>query len=234
MQALILAGGLGTRLRKAVNDRPKPMALVNGKPFLEYQIEYLRKNNIDDIILSVGYMSETIEEYFSSGKNFGISIRYVREKDFLGTGGAIKNAIQVLNDEFFALNGDSLFLVDLNSMIKFHKDNQADLTISLAKVNDNSKYGNIHVDNKFQITKFVEKGNSSEKLINGGIYYFKKDICDWKNFPENFSLEKEFFPQVVTKNRIFGYLSDSYFIDIGTVEDYKRFESEIVSGAIKL
>jgi len=234
LQALILAGGLGTRLRHVVSDRPKPMALVNGKPFLEYQIEFLRKNNIDDIVLSVGYMSEKIEKHFGSGKNFGISIRYVREKDFLGTGGAIKNAIQALNDYFFALNGDSLFLVDLDSMIKFHKDNQAEMTIALAKVGDNSRYGNIHVSNKFQITEFTEKGNSSEKLINGGIYYFRKDTWNWKNFPEKFSLEKEFFPQIVTKNRIFGYLSDSYFIDIGTVEDYKKLESDVSSGTIKL
>lgn len=234
MQAVILVGGLGTRLRDVISDRPKPMAPVNGKPFLEYQVEFLKNNGIREIVFSTGYMSEKIEEHFGSGEKYGIEIKYVKEKDLLGTGGAIKNAKDVLDDQFFALNGDSMFLVDLNSMVKFHGKNHADLTIALAKVKEKSRFGNVLINNKFQITGFAEKENISGDLINGGIYYFEKNNFDWNAFPEKFSIEKEFFPQVVKKNSIFGFVSDSYFIDIGTIEDYKRFENDISCDITKL
>jgi NDP-sugar pyrophosphorylase family protein len=234
LQSLILAGGLGTRLREAVNDRPKSMALVNGKPFLEYQIDFLKKNGIKDIILSTGYMSEKIEEYFGSGKKHGISVRYAKEKDLLGTGGAIKNAKDMLDEQFFVLNGDSIFLIDFNKMIKFHEENKADSTLSLVKVKDKLRYGNVRIDYNFQITGFVEKENSAGELISGGIYFFEKSCFDWNVLPEKFSIEKEFFPTLVIEKRVFGFVSDSYFIDIGTVKDYAKFENHLTSGIITI
>ena len=233
-QAVILVGGLGTRLRDLVSDRPKPMAPVNGKPFLEYQVEFLKNNDIKEIIFSTGYMGEKIEEHFGSGDKYGIQIRYVKEKDLLGTGGAIKNAINILEEQFFVLNGDSMFLVDLSSMVKFHNHHHADLTISLAKVKQKSRFGNVQVNDKFQIIEFAEKENITGDLINGGIYYFEKNNFDWNTFPEKFSIEKEFFPQVVQTNNVFGYVSDSYFIDIGISEDYAKFGKDIHSGIVKL
>jgi len=233
-QAVILVGGLGTRLRDLISDRPKPMAPVNGKPFLEYQVEFLKNNDIKEIVFSTGYMGEKIEEHFGSGDKYGIQIRYVKEKDLLGTGGAIKNAINILEEQFFVLNGDSMFLVDLSSMVKFHNHHHADLTISLAKVKQKSRFGNVQVNDKFQIIEFAEKENITGDLINGGIYYFEKNNFDWNTFPEKFSIEKEFFPQVVKKNNVCGFISDSYFIDIGTTEDYKRFENDISNGLVKL
>ena len=233
-QAVVLVGGLGTRLRDLVNDRPKPMAPVNGKPFLEYQVEFLKNNGIGEIIFSTGYMSEKIEEHFGSGKKYGLQIKYVKEKDLLGTGGAIKNAKDIMKEQFFVLNGDSMFLIDLNSMVEFHKNNHADLTIALAKVQQKSRFGNVEINDKFRITGFTEKENIPGDLINGGIYYFEKNNFNWNTFPEKYSIEKEFFPQVVKKNNVFGFVSDSYFIDIGTIEDYKRFENDISNGLAKL
>ncbi|MDE2589615.1 MAG: nucleotidyltransferase family protein [Patescibacteria group bacterium] len=233
MQALILAGGLGTRLRNVVKDRPKPMAIIGGKPFLEYQIELLKKNGVKDIILSTGYMSEKVVEYFHSGEKHGVSIKYVKEEDLLGTGGAIKNAKDILDEQFLALNGDSIFLVDIQSMIKFHRDNQADLTISLAGVKEKSKFGNVKTNDNSQITEFIEKGDSPTGLINGGIYYFEKDNFDWQSFPDKFSIEKDFFPQVIKNKRVFGFVSDSYFIDIGTEEDYEKFAKVLSDGMMK-
>lgn len=227
-------GGLGTRLRNVVKDRPKPMALIHGKPFLEYQVEWLKKNGVKDIILSTGYMSEKIEEYFHSGEKHGISIKYVKEKDLLGTGGAIKNARDVLDEQFLALNGDSMFLVDIKSMIQFHRDNQADLTISLARAKEQSKFGNVKTNDKLQITEFVEKGDSPTGLINGGIYYFEKNEFDWQSLPDKFSIERDFFPQVIKNKRVFGFVSDSYFIDIGTEEDYEKFGKDLSDGIMKL
>lgn len=210
------------------------MALVNGKPFLEYQIQFLKKNNICDIVLSIGYMSEKIEEHFGSGKNHGISIRYAKEKELLGTGGAIRNVLEMLDEQFLVLNGDSMFQIDINSMVKFHSSNNADLTISLAKTYDKSRFGNVVINDKSQIIDFAEKGNSSGELINGGIYCFEKSRFKWKDYPEKFSVEKEFFPQVVTKNRVFGFVSNSYFIDIGITEEYERFENDIINDMVKL
>ncbi|MEO9307234.1 MAG: nucleotidyltransferase family protein [Nitrososphaera sp.] len=233
MQAVILAGGLGTRLRSTVNDRPKSMALVNGKPFLEYQIELLRKNNICDVVLSTGYMGEIIENHFGTGEKFGVSVSYVREKELLGTGGAIRNAIDILDEQFFVLNGDSMFLIDFNSMVRFHHTNNADITIALAKIHDKSRFGNVVINDHYQIIQFVEKGDSSGGLINGGIYLFKRNSFKWKDLPNKFSIEKDFFSQVVAKNRVFGFVSDSYFVDIGVPEDYGKFEDDVICGRWK-
>lgn len=234
MQALILAGGLGTRLRDVVNDRPKSMAPVNGKPFLEYQIRFLKNNGIDDLVISTGYMSEKIEEYFGTGKNHAVSIRCVKEKELLGTGGAIKNSLEMLDEQFFVLNGDSVFLVDINSMLQFHNNNHADLTLALAKGGEKSRFGNVNVNDKSQVVEFVEKMNASGDLINGGIYLFEKNNFDWNGFPQKFSIEKEFFPRVIPQGRVFGFVSDSYFIDIGTAQDYERFGRQLSTGTIKL
>jgi len=206
------------------------MALINGKPFLEYQLAFLKKNGIADIILSTGYMSEKIEEYFHSGEKLGISIRYVKEKELLGTGGAIKNAKNILNEQFFVLNGDSIFLIDINDMVKFHRDNHSDATLALVQVKDKSRYGNVHVDSKFQITGFIEKGNSEEGLVSGGVYLFEKSCFQWTSLPEKFSIENDFFPNLVTDKRVFGFVSNSYFMDIGTVEDHEKFRKHIADG----
>lgn len=234
LQALVLAGGLGTRLRDVIKDCPKPMAPVNGKPFLEYQLAFLKKNGIQDIVLSTGYMSEKIEEHFGSGKTHGVSITYVKEKESLGTGGAIKNAVNMLEKQFLVLNGDSLFLIDITSMTDFHKKHNADMTLALAKIKDKSRYGSVDVDCNLQIKRFVEKEGSSSELINGGIYFFEKHNIAWDAFPSKFSIEKDFFPQLVVKNKIFGFVSDSYFIDIGTAKDYENFRKQLSAGIIQV
>ena len=152
----------------------------------------------------------------------------------LGTGGAIKNAIPVLEKQFFVLNGDSVFLIDLDAMIKFHEDNRADLTLALAKVKDKSRFGNVQIDEKFRIMEFFEKNNIGGDLISGGIYLFERDNFDWNVFPKKFSIEKDFFPHAVIQKNIFGFFSDSYFIDIGTAEDYEKFGKHLRSGSVLL
>lgn len=231
MQAVLLVGGLGTRLRKTVSDRPKSMALINGKPFLEYQIRFLKKNNICDIMLLTGYMSEKIEEHFGSGQSFDVSIRYIKETELLGTGGSIKNAMDVLDEQFLVSNGDSLFLVDINSMMKFHKNVQADLTMALAKTCDKSRFGSVLTNASSQIVNFGKR-NLPGELINGGIYFFEKSRFKWKEFPTKFSIEHDFFPQVIQQNKVFGFISNSYFIDIGITEDYKKLGEDLNLGIV--
>lgn len=226
MQALILAGGLGTRLGSMIKDLPKPMALIEGKPFLEYQIGFLKNAGISDIILCTGYQGEKIQQYFLDGKKHGITIRYSHEKEPLGTGGPIKYVRDLLDCEFFVLNGDSLFMIDMNSMKSFHRENNADATLALVNVKNSSRFGTVQLDANFQIKEFSEKENSSEGYINGGIYLFKKSCFDWNNLPDKFSIEKEFFPCLVKNKKVFGFVSESYFIDIGTPEDYKKIKPE--------
>lgn len=158
MQAIILVGGLGTRLRQVVKDRPKPMALVNGKPFLEYVINNLKSMGIKDIILATGYKEDIIREYFGNGEHLGVNIDYSKEESPLGTGGAIKNAERFIkHDEVFVLNGDTYLNVDLKAMMDFHRESKSFFTMALRKVEDGSRYGSVKLAENSQILSFEEK-----------------------------------------------------------------------------
>lgn len=231
MQALILVGGLGTRLRSIVKDRPKPMALIEDKPFLEYLIENLKKNGIKDIILATGYMSEIIEDYFKDGREFGVNIVYSKENVQLGTAGAIKNAEKYIKDEVFVLNGDTYFDVDFKKLYEFHKNANSIFTMVLRKIADASRYGAVECDKENKITSFVEKGETSKSdYINGGIYIIKKKILNLIENEKTVSLEKEVIPKVLREEKIYGYRCGNYFIDIGIPEDYIKFCTKVKRG----
>jgi NDP-sugar pyrophosphorylase family protein len=234
LQAAILAGGLGTRLRELVNDRPKALAEINGKAFLEYQIEFLKRFLITDIVICTGFLGEKVEKHFSDGNKFGVSIRYSRERDLLGTGGALKNARSMLDNRFFVLNGDTLFQTDLSEMEHFHEQNYADITMALTRVSDRSRYGSVTLEDNYnnrhgsRITNFSEKSSSSGSFINSGIYLMEKSSCSWHELPDIFSLENNILPQVVLRSRVYGFLDvNAYFIDIGTVQGYRKLERDI-------
>ncbi|URZ14865.1 nucleotidyltransferase family protein [Clostridium felsineum] len=231
MQALILVGGLGTRLRSIVKDRPKPMALIEDKPFLEYLIRNLKKNGIKDIILATGYMSEIIEDYFKDGREFGVNIVYSKENVQLGTAGAIKNAEKYIKDEVFVLNGDTYFDVDFKKLYEFHKNTNSIFTMVLRKIADASRYGAVECDKENKITSFVEKGETSKSdYINGGIYIIKKKILNLIENEKKVSLEKEVIPKVLREEKIYGYGCGNYFIDIGIPEDYIKFCTKVKRG----
>ena len=187
--AVILAGGLGTRLKSIVNEVPKPMADINGKPFLFYLLTYLKRNNIEEVILSVGYKHHIISNYF--GSNFkGISIKYSIEKEPLGTGGGIKKSLQLSKEEnIFILNGDTLFSIDFQIMRKFHNIKKSKLTIALRKKEQKDRYGSVEIDSKNQIKDF---GNEKGEYINGGIYLINKKKFLSIDFSEKFSFESDF------------------------------------------
>jgi NDP-sugar pyrophosphorylase family protein len=235
MQALILAGGLGTRLRKLVYDRPKAMALVNDKPFLEYQIDFLKKNNIDQIILCVGYLQEKIQEYFGDGRKWDIAINYAFEKKLLGTAGALKNAEKYINSSFFVLNGDSFLDIDLPEMVSFHhrKKSETDRclgTIALVEVADKRNFGSIVLDSDFYISAFEEKSTtqSSPGLINAGIYLLEPELFQFIPGSQEVSIEKETFPLLLEKgSRLAGYQGDGFFVDIGSPDGFFKFQDFI-------
>jgi D-glycero-alpha-D-manno-heptose 1-phosphate guanylyltransferase len=175
-EAIILAGGLGTRLRSVVNDIPKPMAEVCGKPFLSYILDFLIKYGIKRVILSVGYKWEAIREFF--GEQYkSINLVYAIEYEPLGTGGAIKNALKYVRDtEVFILNGDTLFNIDLSVFYSLHKNKNSNLSIALKKMNFTERYGSVKIDENNRIIDFSEKAQKFNILINGGIYLLNKNF----------------------------------------------------------
>ncbi|EOA5945745.1 nucleotidyltransferase family protein [Campylobacter coli] len=218
MQAIVLAGGLGTRLKSVVQDLPKPMAPINGKPFLAFVLEYLKKQGITEVILSVSYKYELIQECFKDEFD-GMKIRYNIEKELLGTGGAIKDALKFIQNQAYVLNGDTIFDIDLKKLFL----NNSKICIALKQMQNFDRYGTVNVDDQGIVTSFEEKVFKKQGLINGGIYLLKKDIFD------NFDLEKKFsFEKFLQENfellKIQTQIFNDYFIDIGVPQDYKLFK----------
>ncbi len=227
-KAIILAGGFGTRLRKCVENIPKPMAPVRGRPFLEYILDHLHKYNISDVVLSTGYLSSKISEYFGNSYR-NINIKYSEEDMPMGTGGATKLSLNKLDSELvFIINGDTLFRADLGKMVSSHKERKAAITIALRHTDNCDRYGKITTDSDNRIINFSEKTpEGGPGWINGGIYLLNRSIFDNTAFPEVFSLEKDLFSVYTSELKIYGAKDNAYFIDIGTPEDYKRAEDEL-------
>ncbi|CAG9469726.1 nucleotidyltransferase family protein [Campylobacter upsaliensis] len=218
MEAIILCGGLGTRLRAVVKDVPKPMASVGGKPFLEFIFEFLKKQGVKSVVLAVSYKYEVIQEYFKDSF-LGIKIRYSIEKEPLGTGGAIKEALKLCEEEqIFVLNGDSIFEIDLKNL----RLNGAKICLALKKMFDFERYGAVSIDESGEIVEFKEKSFCKEGLINGGIYLLKKDIFKDFELFGSFSFE-EFLSTNFKALKARAELFEDYFIDIGIPQDYEKF-----------
>ena len=223
MQALILAGGLGTRLRGIVKNIPKVMVNIKGRPFLEYLVLQLKNYSLNDIILCTGYLKGKIENYFGNGNNLGVSIIYSEETEPLGTGGAIKFAENLIPEgDFIVMNGDSLFDIDLCKLIDCHLNKKALATMALAKVKDTLRYGSVEMSKDNKIKSFIEKAEySHSNLINGGIYILNRKIFKFIPEGEKISLENDIFPKLIGKG-FYGISFDNYFIDIGVPEDYRK------------
>ena len=227
MDAIILAGGLGTRLRSEVSDIPKSMALIGSRPFLEYQIDQLISNGISRCILSVGYMSESIAKHFGNQYN-ECKIEYAFEKTPLGTGGAIKNAMKHVQDDHVVIaNGDSLFLTDIQKQYNFHLEHNADTTLALKPMINIDRYGTVEVSYNGQITGFLEKQSLEKGLINCGLYIFNVSSFNKIDLPAKFSIERDFFEGRVNQLNLFGFISERYFLDIGIPEDFRKAQFEI-------
>lgn len=235
MQAILLCGGMGTRLRSVVSDRPKPMADICGKPFLQYLLEMLRDKGITEVIFALGYMGEMIEEYFRDGSAFGLKIAYSYEEEPLGTGGAIRNALpKILEEEVLVLNADTYFPMDYQGLYHFHQENDGDFSLATRAVPDISRYGAVRRDAAGRILAWNEKledgGQPLAGEINGGIYVMKKSLI--AEIPEGKqSLEQDCIPKWLSEGkRIFGLPFDGYFMDIGIPKDYQQFITDVEQG----
>ena len=237
MQAILLCGGMGTRLRSVVSDRPKPMADICGKPFLQYLLEMLRDKGITEVIFALGYMGEMIEEYFQDGSAFGLKIAYSYEEEPLGTGGAIRNALpKILEEEVLVLNADTYFPMDYQGLYRFHQENDGDFSLATRAVPDISRYGAVRRDAAGRILAWNEKledgGQPLAGEINGGIYVMKKSLI--AEIPEGKqSLEQDCIPKWLSEGkRIFGLPSHGYFMDIGIPKDYQQFITDVEQGKL--
>ena len=240
MEAILLCGGLGTRLRSVVSDRPKPMADIAGKPFLHYLVKMLSESGVKHLIFALGYMGEQIEAYFKNGEDYGLSISYSYEDSPLGTGGAIRNALSKVSEEnVLVLNADTYFHTDYENLLSQQLKPQAMMTIASRKIEDISRYGAILKDETGRILRWNEKMSSDQAEvlrsgeINGGIYVMKKSLIE--KIPEGKqSLENDCIPAWLKEGIFLQALpSDGYFMDIGIPEDYAQFRKDIESGTIE-
>lgn len=224
-EAIILAGGLGSRLRQAVPDLPKPMAPVNGRPFLEHQIDYWIAQGLRRFVLSVGFRRDQIVSHF--GRRYrGCEIAYAEEYSPQGTGGGLLLAVEKLEapEPFLVLNGDTFFEVSLPALVSFHQSRKAELTIALFSSKDNERYMGIELNDDATITSF-ESATGTSRLANGGVYLMDRDLfvsLPWGK-GEKLSLENDLFKHFHRSGRnIRGFVCTGRFIDIGVPEDYRR------------
>lgn len=224
--AIILAGGLGTRLRSAVPDLPKPMAPINGRPFLEYQLDYWIKQGVNRFVLSVGYRHEVIIDYFGNSYN-GAEIDYVIEKIPLGTGGGLLLAAEEVgkDEPFLLLNGDTYFAVNLKELIEFSRENNADWCFSLFRTGEEGRYMGMDVSPRGQITSLKSGTGRPGRLANGGVYWVQPCALPVSKITsgDKVSLEDDIFPAAMASGqRLFGIEFSGSFIDIGMPDDYYR------------
>ena len=226
--AVILAGGLGSRLRSVVSDVPKPMAPINGRPFLEHQMRYWIEQGINHFVLSVGYKHQAIIDYFGSQFETA-SLEYAVEESPLGTGGGLLLAAEMLDSSeyFLLLNGDTYFSVELEVLTNFAIISDADWCFSLFRTSETGRYMGVDIQSSGNITSLQSKNSHLNKLVNGGVYLVKPSSLSDLNFHlgEKISLEDDIFPSTIKlKQRIYGKEFSSKFIDIGVPEDYRRAE----------
>lgn len=200
-----------------MKDVPKPMAPVNGKPFLHYIFKELQHQKVQQVVLSVGHLKEVIQDFFQESY-LGINVTYAIEYEPLGTGGGIKHAFSLVEDDAFVLNGDTFFDIDLSKL----KDEKADISMALKPMFNFDRYGIVELDATQRITAFHEKQYREHGLINGGVYYFRKALFEKITTEQKFSFEKDILEKHVADLYIQGKIFDNYFIDIGIPEDYEK------------
>lgn len=227
MKALILAGGLGTRLRSVVSDRPKPMADVNGKPFLQILIEKLRSQGIREIVLSVGYMADKVVSYFGDGGFLGVSISYSKEEKPLGTGGAIKKARDLLRNEerFLVMNGDTYIDADYRMMFEKSSELNALAYILVKRGEAKQRAGLIELESDFRVSSIREVEKASGYFY-AGVSVLSSEVFKHMPEAESFSFEYDLLPKLLSYG-VYAQVFDGYMRDIGTAESYRAFLDEV-------
>ena len=225
-QAVLLVGGMGTRLRAVVPSQPKPLASVGDRPFLELLVRQLQHQGIHRLVLSTGHLAGQIESQFGDGRSLGVEIRYSRESQPLGTAGAVKLARGYLQEaaDFLVMNGDSFLEIDFRQLLRFHREHGGLVSMAVRRVQNAQRYGTVQVDAAGRVISFAEKtGSDAPGLVNAGVYVFNRGIFDY--IPEGpASLETDVFPRLLAHG-VYALEQHGMFIDIGTPEDYARAQA---------
>ena len=234
--ALILCGGLESRVRPSTFSTPKPLLPIGYQPLLEYQIEYLKRFEFDRIILAIGFLQEQIVRYLDEHK-LGVRLRYSFEKEPLDTGGALKNAELMLSSDFLALNGDVIFSgLDIDKLIYEHKKSESLVTIVLARSRTPTRFGEVELDHENRVVSFVEKPRKQtegEAWVNAGVYVIRPSVLTKIRKGARASLELDVFPRLMREGKISGYKHGGYWADVGTPDDYLRVQKDVLTGVFK-
>jgi mannose-1-phosphate guanylyltransferase len=237
VQALVLAGGEGTRLRPLTTTVPKPVLPLANRPFLSYMLDWLALHGFDEVVMSCGFLADGVRSTLRrEGERDGVTIRYVEEREPLGTAGAVKFAAELLDERFAVLNGDVLTDFDLSAVREAHERRGAGATLTLIEVEDPSAYGLVLTDAEDRVTAFLEKPDAPvpgyRSLINAGAYVLERDVLDLVPEGRPVSFEHEVFPALVDKG-LYGYAVEGYWLDIGTPERYLEGTRDILEGAVQ-
>ena len=234
MQAVILVGGEGTRLRPLTSTVPKPIVPLVDRPFLGYMLEWLRDHGVDDVVMSMGYLATAVRNVLGDGSAYGLRIRYVEEPDPRGTAGALKFAEELLDERFLMLNGDVLTDIDLTAQIAQHERTGAKGTLALVPVEDPSAYGLVRLEEDGAVREFVEKPSADQidtNLISAGAYVLERSVLDMVPPDQNVSIEREVWPRLVGHG-LYGFAAEAYWLDIGTPDRYLRGTFDILEGNV--
>ncbi len=234
MQALILAGGEGTRLRPLTSTVPKPVVPLVDRPFIAFMIDWLCGHGVDDIVMSCGHLASGVRNVLGDGEAFGIRLRYVEEPRPLGTGGALKYAEQLLDERFLMLNGDVLTDLDVSGQLAQHERTGAKATLALTPVEDPTAYGLVRIADDCAVTEFVEKPAPDQidtRNISAGVYVLERSVLELLEAGESASIERDVFPRLVGDG-LYGCVARGYWLDIGTPERYLQGTFDILEGSV--
>lgn len=235
VQAVILVGGQGTRLRPLTSRVPKPVVRLVDRPFIAFMLEWLRAHGIDDVIMSCGFLADSVRDVLGDGSGLGIRLRFVEEPEPRGTAGAVKLAAPMLDERFLMLNGDVLTDIDLTAQIAQHEATGARATLALVGVPDPSAYGVVLLREDRSVREFIEKPSSDSipsNLISAGAYVLEREILDLVAPGRNVSIEREVWPRLVDDG-LYGFPCESYWLDIGTPARYLQGTFDIIEGSVQ-
>ncbi len=234
MQAVILVGGQGTRLRPLTSTVPKPVLPLVDRPFIAYMLQWLLRHGVDDVIMSCGFLASSVRNVLGDGSRYGLRLRFAEEPDPRGTAGALKFAEPMLDERFLMLNGDVLTDIDLSAEVRQHEASKAKATLALVPVPDPSAYGLVHLNSGNAVLDFVEKPSPDQidtNLISAGAYVLEREVLKLVPPDRKVSIEREVWPLLVGDG-LYGYPSESYWLDIGTPDRYLKATFDIIEGNV--
>ncbi|MBS3086420.1 nucleotidyltransferase family protein [Candidatus Pacearchaeota archaeon] len=238
MQAVILVGGKGTRLSFVLEkmNLPKPMVPVLGKPFLEYLLSMLKKKGVRNFIFCTGHQEDKIKEYFGDGKNFGIGIRYSHEEYPLYSAGALKQAEELLEDDFLVINGDNYHDIDFSALFSFHKNSGSSITIATTTPSKITEGMSAHIFSENNVVReyYGKENNSKKNFAITGTFVVNKKVLEELQKGTAISLENDLIPEYIKKMEVFSFNGEGYYLDIGTPERYEKFIEDVRAGIISL